>query len=207
MIGSTQTQIIQVEDLLRSFSETRAAPPLLSEDAEPVRSSGFNSRPIIAAFLAFVVFAPGCSAAAVFLMRADEAIPAITIPDNNPSFVTKSDRLPLGQWNAEAAASAGPKNNTRFAVADSLTDPAYLDPILIRGSLEDGTITSSSDSRTMPNAFASMDKPSVENTWTEKPRPKRIVSRVKPSRIVAIATPPELPQPSFFEKLFGPHVN
>jgi len=74
-------------------------------------------------------------------MRADGTVPPITAPDLNPPFVTKSDRLPVGQWSTEAVRNLGALDSARLATAAAFGDPDFLSPILIRGSLEDGTLT------------------------------------------------------------------
>jgi hypothetical protein len=195
MSGSTQARIFQVEDLLRSVGEALATPE--AEAAPQNRSWRFDSRPVIAACFAIFVFAPGCAAAAVFLMRADGTIPPIVTPDSNPPFVTKSDRLPLGQWSLEAAESLGAKDATRFATAAALADPAFLSPILIRGSLEDGTLST----------FAEPAITSEPIIALARPRLRRDVRRSKPPKLVAEITQPEPPPPTFFEKLFGQRFN
>lgn len=191
MSGSTQAQIVQVEDLLRNFGATITAPK--SEAVPRTSSRSFDSRPVIAACLAIFVFAPGCAAAAVFLMRTDGTVPPIIAPDSNPPFVTKSDRLPLGQWSIEAVHNLGAKDATRLATAAALADPAFLSPILIRGSLEDGTLTTFAEPAVTP-------EPTM---LPSKPRLKRDVRRPKSPKLVAVITQPEPQQPTFFEKLFG----
>lgn len=196
MSGSTQAQIVQIEDLLRSFGATVTAPAKV-EVAAPSRSWNFDSRPVIAACFALFVFAPGCAAAAVFLMRVDGTVPPIIAPDSNPPFVTKSDRLPLGQWSIEAVQTLGTLNNARLAAAAALADPVFLSPILIRGSLEDGTLTTFAEPAVMPGPTMLPSKLQV----------KRDVRRPKPPKLVADITHPEPPQPTFFEKLFGRRFN
>jgi hypothetical protein len=193
MNGSAQKQIIEVEDLLRKDGATHAANDNVFTAPRPSRR--FDSRPLVAGFLAFFVFAPGCAAATVFLMRADGNIPPVIQPDRNPPFVAKADRLPLDMWGADAAEMLGIKDNVRVAAAAAaVEDPAFLAPFLIRGSLEDGTLTTISDSVPAADPIAS----------APKPRLKREARRTRPARtVVAEAAPVEPPQPSFFEKLFG----
>jgi hypothetical protein len=112
--------------------------------------------------------------------------------------VTKSDRLPLEQWSVEAAESLSAKDTTRLATAAAMADPSFLSPVLIRGSLEDGTLTSFTEPAAMPESI--MSPP-----W---PRMKHDVRRARPSKLVAeLAQPPEPPPPSFLEKLFGPRFH
>ncbi|WP_457487865.1 hypothetical protein [Tardiphaga sp. P5_C10] len=195
MNGSTQAEIVQIEDLLRSFGAKVTAPEV--QVAAPSRSWSFDSRPVIAACFALFVFAPGCAAAAVFLMRVDGTVPPIIAPDSNPPFVTKSDRLPLGQWSIEAVQTLGTLNNARLAAAAALADPVFLSPILIRGSLEDGTLTTFAEPAVMPGP----------TMLPSKLRVQRDVRRPKPPKLVADITHPEPPQPTFFEKLFGRRFN
>jgi hypothetical protein len=195
MNGSTQAQIVQVEDLLRSFGATITAPK--SEAVPRTGSWDFDSRPVIAACFAILVFAPGCAAATVFLMRADGTVPPIIATDSSPPFVTKSDRLPLGEWSIEAVQSLGTLNSARLATAAALADPIFLSPILIRGSLEDGTLTTFAEPAAMPGPTMLLSKLRV----------KRDVRRPKPPKLVAEITHPEPPQPTFFEKLFGRRFN
>ncbi|WP_371423497.1 hypothetical protein [Tardiphaga sp.] len=139
MSGSTQAQIVQVEDLLRNFGATIT--PQKSDSVPRTSSRSFDSRPVVAACFAIFVFAPGCAAAAVFLMRADGTVPPITAPDGNPPFVTKSDRLPVGQLSTEAVQKPGALDSARLVTTVALADPDFLSPTLIRGSLEDGALT------------------------------------------------------------------
>jgi hypothetical protein len=152
---------------------------------------------VIAACFAIFVFAPGCAAATVFLMRADGAIPPIIAPDSNPPLVTKSDRLPVGEWSPEAVQNLGALNGARLATAAALADPVFLSPILIRGSLEDGTLTTFAEPAVMPEPIM----------LRSRPRPNRDLRRPKPPRLVADITQAEPQQPSFFEKLFGHRFN
>lgn len=195
MNGSTQAQIVQIEDLLRSVSATVTAPEV--KVVAPSRSWSFDSRPVIAACFGLFVFAPGCAAAAVFLMRADGTVPPVIAPDRNLPLVTKSDRLPLGQWSIEAVQSLGTLNNTHLATAAALADPVFLSPILIRGSLEDGTLTTFAEPAVMPEPIM----------LPSKPRVKRDVRRSKSLKLVAEIAQPEPQQPTFFEKLFGRRFN
>lgn len=195
MSGSTQDQIFQVENLLRSFGATHGA--ARAEQAPPTRSWNFDSRPVIAVCFALFVLAPGCAVAAAFLMRTSGDIPAIVSPDRNPPVVTKSDRLPLEQWSAEAAESMSTKDTTRLATAAAMADPSFLSPILIRGSLEDGTLTSLTEPAAMPESIMS----------PPRPRLRRDVRHARPSKLVTELAPPSEPPPSFLEKLFGPRFH
>jgi hypothetical protein len=153
---------------------------------------------MIAACLALFVFAPGCAVAAVFLMRADGSIPPIVAPDSNPPFVTKSDRLPFKQWSNEAAERLSTREAKRLATATAMADPSFLSPILIRGSIEDGTLTSFTEPAVMSES--TMSPP--------RPRSKRDIHRARPLRLVTeFAPPPESSPPTFLEKLFGPRFH
>jgi len=196
MSGSTQDQIFQVETLLQSIGATHSA--ARAEQTAPTRSWNFDSRPVIAVCFALSALAPGCAVAAAFLMRTSGDIPAIVSPDSNPPVVTKSDRLPLEQWSVEAAESMSTKDTTRLATAAAMADPSFLSPVLIRGSLEDGTLTSFTEPAAMPESIM----------LPPRPRSRHDVRRARPSKLVAeLAQPPEPPPPSFLEKLFGPRFH
>lgn len=196
MSGSTQDQIFQVENLLRSFSATHSAPQI--GQATPIRSRSFDSRPLIAACFGIFVLAPGCAAATVFLMRADDNISPIAAPDRNPPVVMKSDRLPLEQWGIEAARRLSAKDAARVAMAAAMADTSFLSPILIRGSIEDGTLTSLTEPAVTPEPI--IPSPRV--------RLKHDIRRAKPAKpVIELAQAPELPPSSFLEKLFGPRFH
>lgn len=196
MSGSASTQIIQVENLLRSFNATL---PVHAADTAALTSfRRFDSRPVIAVGLAFLVFAPGCAAAAVFLMRADGNVPPAVRPERNPPIVLKSDRLPLDKWRAEAAELLGVKENTRFAAMTAAEDPGFLAPFLIRGSLEEGPLPDVASS-VIPASIVSAD-PILS---PPRLRPKRDFRRTRLAKAVVEAAPVEAPQPTFLEKLFG----
>jgi hypothetical protein len=195
MSGSTQAQIVQIEDLLRNVGATVTIP---KADIVPRSSSWrFDSRQVIAACFAIFVFAPGCAAAAVFLMRADGTVPPIIAPDSNPPFVTKSDRLPVGQWSAEAVQNLGALDGARLTAATAVADPTFLSPILIRGSLEEGTLTTFTEPAVVAEPIM----------LQSKPRLKRDIRRPRPPKLVAEITQPEPQRPTFFEKLFGQRFN
>ena len=184
MSGSTQAQIVQVEDLLRNVGVTIT--PQKSDSIPRTSSRSFDSRPAIAACFAIFVFAPGCAAATVFLMRADGTVPPITAPDGNPPFVTRSDRLPVGQWSTEAARNSGALDSARLATAAAFGDPDFPSPILIRGSLEDGTLTTFAEPMVMP----------VPIMLPSKPRLKRDVGTSHSSSLPKSLNPSRNNQPS-----------
>jgi hypothetical protein len=198
--GTTQAQVVQVEDLLRSFNITHA-----NDNVAPMRSRRFDGRPVLAACLAFFVFAPGCAAAAVFLLRNDGAVPPLVAPESNPPQIAKSDRLPLvPQDTAAAEDQDSQRNSARVTVAMVTQDRKFLEPMLIRGSLDEGTITSfanDSVSEAVTTEPAELEQPAAP----PKPRVKRHARRTPPVQVAEAAAPPapEPPEPTFFEKLFG----
>ncbi|MDB5580232.1 MAG: hypothetical protein JWR80_5408 [Bradyrhizobium sp.] len=190
---SAQNYIFEVEALLKSYGEEIAV-RRLQNDVAPPAPGGFDSRPIIAAFLAFLICAPGCAAAAVFLLKADANVPPLVTPDSNSPLVMKSDRLPLSQWSAKAAVGAEAKSVARSALAD----PAFLFPIAIRGSLDDAF---NAPANATPAVAEIPPEPAVR---TPQPRLKRAARRIAPPKIFAEAVQPDAPPPpSLFEKMFG----
>jgi hypothetical protein len=187
MSGSTQTHTFEVEALLKSYGEALAARRL--REALPQPAATFDSRPYVAAFLAFLIFAPGCAAAAVFLMKSDGNVPPFVAPDDNAPLVAKSDRLPLNTWGLEAAKGA----ETRLIARLALADPAFLVPMSIRGSLEDAVATVPVVAAEMPETILS----------APRSRARREVRRIAPTKLVAEVVQPEPPPPSLLEKLFG----
>lgn len=193
MSGPEKTYVFEVEALLKSYGEELAVRRL--QDAPLPAAGGFDSRPILAAFLAFLIFAPGCAAAAVFLMKADGSVPPLVTPDSNSPLVMKSDRLPLSQWSTKAAVGAEAKDVARSALAD----PAFLFPISIRGSLDDAFAAAPASAT--PAVAAAPPEPVSR---MPKPRGKREARRVVPPKVFAEAVQPEAPPPpSLFEKIFG----
>jgi len=193
MSGPEHTYVFEVEALLKSYGEEIAVRRL--QDAPPLAAAGFDSRPIMAAFLAFLIFAPGCAAAAVFLMKADGTVPPLVTPDSNSPLVMKSDRLPLSQWSAKATVGAEAKGVARSALAD----PAFLFPISIRGSLDDAFARAPATA--MPAAADAQPEPISR---MPRPRLKREARRIAPPKIFAEAVQPEAPPPpSLLEKMFG----
>ncbi len=194
---SAQNYIFEVEALLKSYGEEIAVRRLQNDVTSPA-PGGFDSRPIIAAFLAaflaFLICAPGCAAAAVFLLKADARVPPLVTPDSNSPLVMKSDRLPLSQWSARAAGGA----EARGAARSALADPAFLFPIAIRGSLDDAF---AAPANAAPAVADAAPEPASR---MPQPRLKRAARRVAPPKIFAEAVQPEAPPPpSLFEKMFG----
>lgn len=216
MIVPTPAQIVQVEDLLRGFAATPGAPAddvMTCDDASSndesslFRFLSFDSKSVLASVLAILVFAPGCAAGTVFLMRADDRIPPIVAPRLNPPMVAKSDRLPPDHWSPDAVEMLlGPKAEARIVAATVFEDPTFLAPMLIRGSIADGTITTFAD-----DAHAVADASSIADAMAlaPRPKPKRDSRRFKPAKLVAEIAPlqPEPPVPTFLEKLFGTRFN
>lgn len=179
MSESAQIQSFQVEQLLHSYGEALAA---RREQDVPVRRACFDGRSVLIGFLAFFVFAPGCAAATVFLMKADERL--VTNPP-----VSKSNRLPLSQWRAKPAVRIA----DAALPAQSSDDTSFLGPIAIRGRLDE-------------EIFASV-APIEAAPTSPRPRRKHEVRRAKPVSVVAeaalaVVTPPPTP-PSLLEKLFA----
>ena len=191
---SAQNYIFEVESLLKSYGEEIAV-RRSQNDVPPPAPGGFDSRPIMAAFLAFLICAPGCAAAAVFLLKADPSVPPLVTPDSNSPLVMKSDRLPLSQWSAKAAVGAEARGVARSALADS----AFLFPISIRGSLDDAFANAPANAT--PVVVDNLPEPASQ---TARPRLKRAARRVAPPKIFDEAVQPEAPSPpSLFEKMFG----
>lgn len=202
IIGSPQAHIVKIESLLHSFSTTCA-----NDNVAPVRRRRIDNRPVVAACLAFFVFAPGCAAAAAFLLRSDGTVPPLVTSPGVPLLVTKSDRLPLEQWSAEASERLGAQQDIRTAAAVVAEDSKFLQPMVIRGSLEDGTLTVIAE--TIASSAAISEAPVAIETSSApaKPRVKRQARRSPPIRVVEAAPIPEPPEPTFFEKLFGTRLN
>jgi hypothetical protein len=202
VVGSPQAHIAKIESLLHSFSTAHA-----NDNVAPPRSRRINGRPVVAACLAFFVFAPGCAAAAAFLLRSDGTVPPLVTPDSNPPAVLKSDRLPLEQWSAEASERLGAQQDARAAAAIIAEDAKFLQPMVIRGSLEDGTITAFAEASPSEVAAAEALATTEPNTTPAKPRAKRHARRAPPIRVAEAPPIPEPPEPTFFEKLFGTRFN
>jgi len=202
IVGSPQAHIVQIERLLHGFSTTHA-----NDNVAAARGRRFNGRPVVAACLAFFVFAPGCAAAAAFLLRSDGTVPPLVTPDSNTPAVTKSDRLPLEQWSAEASERLGAQHDVRTAAAIVAEDTKFLQPMVIRGSLEDGTITAFAEATPSEVAMASAPAVTEPSVAPVKPRAKRHARRTPPIRVAEAAPIPEPPEPTFFEKLFGTRFN
>ena len=187
MCEATQTQSFQVEDLLHSFGAALAAK---REQDMPVRkAAGLDGRSLLAGFLAVFVFAPGCAAATVFLLNADDRLSPITMQDGRSPSVAKSNRLPLSQWKAKAAvhvATAQPQ------LTDD--DASFLGPLAIRGRLDEDIVPAV--------VVAEVAAPVDAAVASPPPRRKQEVRRVKPVTVVAEAAVPEPEPPSLFEKLF-----
>jgi hypothetical protein len=200
MIAPSPTQIVQVEDLLRFAGTTpvRNAATAIEEapadDAAAARVA-LNGKSLLASLLALLIFAPGCAAGTIFLMRADDRIPPLVTPRFNAPVVAKSDRLPPEHWNPDAVEMLlGPKAEARIEAAAVFEDPASLAPMVIRGSL---TIDAA-ELRSVADAMA----------LAPRSKPRRDVRRVKSAKVVAEIEPqPEPPPPTFLEKLFGTRTN
>ena len=202
LVGSPQAHIVKIESLLHSFSTTHA-----NDNVAPARGRRFDGRPAVAACLAFFVFAPGCAAAAAFLLRSDGTVPPLVTSVPIPALVTKSDRLPLEQWSAEASERLGAQQDVRTAAAIIAEDAKFLQPMVIRGSLEDGTITTFTETASIENAMAEMPAPIEPSATPAKPRSKKHARRAPPIRVAEAPPIPEPPEPTFFEKLFGTRFN
>lgn len=200
IVGSSQAHIAKIESLLHDFGTTHA-----NDNTVPPRSRRFDGRPVVAACLAFFVFAPGCAAAAAFLLRSDGTVPPLVTPDTAP-LVAKSDRLPLEQWSAEASERLGAQQDVRAAAAIIAEDAKLLPPMVIRGSIEDGTLTAFAEAT--PGDVAMANAPIIEpSPAPAKPRIKRQARRTPPIRVAEAAPMPEPPEPTFLEKLFGTRFN
>ncbi len=202
VVGSPQAHIVQIESLLHSFSTTHA-----NDNIAPRNNHRFNGRPVVAACLAFFVFAPGCAAAAAFLLRNDGTLPPLVTPDNNPPVIAKSDRLPLDQWSAEATERLGSQQDLRAAAAIIADDAQFLLPMAIRGSLDDGTITAFASATPHETPIAETLATVEPSTASATPRVKRHARRPQPIRMAEAAPMPEPPEPTFLEKLFGTRFN
>lgn len=202
LVGPSQAHIVKIESLLHSFSTTHA-----NDNVAPIRSRRFDGRPVVAACLAFFVFAPGCAAAAAFLLRSDGTVPPLVTSTSTPSLATKSDRLPLEQWSSEASERLGAQQDVRAAAAVIAEDAKFLQPMVIRGSLEEGTITVITEAAA--SEIAPSEAPAVNESSAApvKPRAKRQARRSPPIRVAEAAPIPEPPEPTLFEKLFGTRFN
>lgn len=202
IVGTPEAHIVKIESLLHGFNATHA-----NDNVVPPRSRRINGRPVVAACLAFFVFAPGCAAAAAFLLRSDGTVPPLVTPDSNAPFIAKSDRLPLEQWSAEASERLGAQQDVRAAAAIIAEDAAFLQPMVIRGSLDDGTLTAFAEAT--PSDVAAAEAPAaIETSATPvKPRAKKHARRPPPIRVAEAPPIPEPPEPTFLEKLFGTRFN
>jgi hypothetical protein len=187
MNRSPEVHIPQVEDFLKGFGEhlATAARP---ESFEPY-SSRFD-RPVVAALLTFLICAPGCSAATVFLMKADADITLLQMPPGSSSSVMKSDRLPLGEWSQEAANSIVAKEAMRKA----LYDPAFLALSLIGDSPRDIRVMAASDVGT--GSAGTGSSPASGST-------RKVDHAGSPAALVIEQVAADLAQPGFLEKLFA----
>ena len=202
IVGSPQAHIAKIESLLHDFSAMPA-----NDNVAPPRRGRLDGRPVVAACLAFFVFAPGCAAAAAFLLRSDGTVPPLVAPDINAPLVTKSDRLPLEQWTAEASERLGIQQDLRAAAAIVAADANFLQPMVIRGSLEDGTLTAFAEASPSEVALAAATAAAEPAAAPVKPRVKKHARRAPPIRVAEAAPIPEPPEPTFFEKLFGTRFN
>ena len=188
MSGSTSAPNFQIEDLLHSYGQALAAKRALELPAP--RKPAFDSRSLMAGFLAVFVFAPGCAAATVFLMNADERLPTRTMNDQ-PSPAAKANRQPLSQWKARAPVSPPEIARDMALTADDLS---FLGPVEIRGRLDDKFLTT-----------AVTDTTPAEAAIAPRPKRKPEARRAKPVAVVAEAPDPEPTPPappSLLEKLF-----
>ncbi len=202
VIGSPQAHIVQIESLLHRFSTTHA-----NDNVAPAHSRRFDGRPVVAACLAFFVFAPGCAAAAAFLLRSDGTLPPLVTAGSNSPAIVKSDRLPLDQWSAEASERLGVQQDLRAAAAIVAEDATFLQPVAIRGSLEDGTITAFAEATPGDAAIAEAPAAIEPSAVSAKPRVKRHARHIAPIRVAEAVPMPEPPEPTFLEKLFGTRFN
>lgn len=202
LAGPQPAHIVKIERLLRSISTTHA-----NDNVAPSRGRRFDGRPAVAVCLAFFVFAPGCAAAAAFLLRSDGTLPPLVTSAPIPALVTKSDRLPLEQWSAEASKRLDAQQDIRAAAAIIAEDAKFLQPMVIRGSLEDGTITAVTETASIENTTAEMPAAIEPSAAPAKPRTKRHARRAPPVRVAEAPPMPEPPEPTFLEKLFGTRFN
>jgi hypothetical protein len=189
MSGSTSTPSFQIEDLLHSYGQALAAKRALELPAR--RKPAFDSRSLMAGFLAVFVFAPGCAAATVFLMNADERLPSRVMNDQ-PSPAAKSNRQPLSQWKARAPISPPEIARDMALTSDDLS---FLGPVEIRGRLDDKFL-----------ATSVTDTSPVEAAVAPRPKRKPEARRARPATVVAEVAVPEptpTPPPSLLEKLFA----
>lgn len=170
MSGPTQAHIVEVEDLLRSLSTKLATHN--TEDTATSGSWSFGNRSVMAACLLLFVLVPGCAAAAVFLMRANDNVLPIVAPESDSPFVAKSDRLPRTQSSRWAAESLGARDAPHFAAVVTIEDPTFPAPLLLRGSLEDGTTTT----------FTEPAAPIGNDVSASQPQPERDVRRASHQR-------------------------
>lgn len=202
IVGSPQAHIVKIESLLHGFHATHA-----NDNVAPARSRRINGRPVVAACLAFFVFAPGCAAAAAFLLRSDGTVPPLVTPDNNPPVIAKSDRLPLEQWSAEASERLGAQQDVRTTAAIIAEDEKFLQPMAIRGSLDDGTLTAFAEATPSDVAAAEASAIVEPSAPPAKPRARKHARRTPPIRVAEAPPIPEPPEPTFLEKLFGTRFN
>lgn len=200
VVGSSQAQIVQIESLLHSFSTAHANDNVASRRR-------LDRRPVVAACLAFFVFAPGCAAAAAFLLRSDGTLPPLVMAHNDAPAVVKSDRLPLDQWSSEASTRLEAQQELRAANATVAEDADFLQPMAIRGCLEDGTITTFTDATSQETSVAEAPAAIEPAPAPAMPRIKRHARRAPPLHVAEATPMPELPEPNFLEKLFGTRQN
>lgn len=182
MSGSAQTQTFQIEHLLQSYGEALAA---RRAEEQPVRATRFDSRSMLAGFLAVFVLAPGCATATVFLIQAESRLP----PISHPQPASKANRMPLSQWKARAPTSpAGAQ-----VAAPAEAGIAALEPFEIRGRLEPQTLAATPAEVTAP----------VVAAVVSRPKRRHETPRARPVNLVAEAAVPEAAPPSFLEKLFA----
>lgn len=202
IVGSPQAHIVKIESLLHRFNATHA-----NDNVAPPRSRRINGRPVVAACLAFFVFAPGCAAAAAFLLRSDGTVPPLVTPEGNPPVIAKSDRLPLEQWSAEASERLGAQQDVRAAAAIIAEDAKFLQPMAIRGSLDDGTLTAFAEATPGDVAAAATSAIVEPTTPPAKPRARKHARHTPPIRVAEAPPIPEPSEPTFLEKLFGTRFN
>ena len=117
---------------------------------------------------------------AAFLLRSDGTVPPLVTSESIPALAAKSDRLPLEQWSAEASERLGAQQDARTAAATIAEDAKFLQPMMIRGSLEDGTITTFTDTASNENAMAEMPVAIESSAAPAKPRAKKHARRAPP---------------------------
>jgi hypothetical protein len=79
--------------------------------------------------------------------------------------------------------------------------------MVIRGSLEDGTITVVTEAAVSESAISEAPAAIEPSAAPAKPRAKRQARRAPPIRVAEAPPIPEPPEPTFFEKLFGTRFN